>query len=155
VIALRTVANRFEEVVVARVVVPDTLKFPVAVAFDPLARNPVFSTQLTPSHLSVESVTVPEAREPPADTLIHLVEVPVLESTCPVVPVALNESRRKPPNERLVIVAFVPTRFVKNPVVAFRSVEKKLVEVALVIVAFVPKMPVEVSAVAEALARVV
>ena len=156
VIAFNTVANRFEEVVVAKELVPSTVKFPVAVAFDPFARNPVFSTQLTPSHLSVASVTVPEARDPPpAETLIHLVEVPVLESTCPVVPVALNESRNRPVRVKLVIVALVPIKLVKNPVVALISVEKKLVVVALVTVALVANREFAVNAVAVAFPNVV
>ena len=76
-------AKRFVDVVVARVVVPLTIKLPVLVEFVLLLRKAVFSTQLVPSHLRVASVTVPDARDPlplPA-TLIHLVDVPVLERT--------------------------------------------------------------------------
>ena len=39
---------------------------------------------------------------------------------------------------RLVAVALVAVRLVKMPVIAVRSVEKKLLDVALVIFAFVP-----------------
>ena len=39
---------------------------------------------------------VPEARPDPPDTVAHLVLVPVLVSTCPVVPVAPVESVSEP-----------------------------------------------------------
>jgi hypothetical protein len=92
VIAFKIVANKLVLVVVASVDVPDTVSLEVTVALLESERSEVFSTQLVPSHLRVEDVAVPEARAPLEATLIHLVEVPVLLSNCPTVPVAPNES---------------------------------------------------------------
>jgi hypothetical protein len=48
---------------------------------------------LVPFQRKVDEVAVPDARAPLLATLIHFVDVPVVDSTCPSVPVALNESR--------------------------------------------------------------
>ena len=66
------------------------------------------------------------------------------------VEVAVNE-----PATRLVVVALVAVRFVKNAEIPFRRVAKKLVEVALVVDAFVAaKLPVVVLLVVVRLATV-
>ena len=68
-------------VVVARVDVPLTVKLPLAVVEPIPARNDTFSTQLDPFQYIVDDVAVPEAKAPPLATLIHLVDVPVLDNT--------------------------------------------------------------------------
>ena len=73
--------ERLDIVVVAKVDVPNTVKLPLAVD-DPMpARNDTFSTQLDPFQYNVVLVAVPEANAPPLATLIHLVDVPVLDRT--------------------------------------------------------------------------
>ena len=74
-------AERLDILVVAKVVVPSTVKLPLAVD-DPIPeRNDIFSTQLDPFQYRVVLVAVPEAKAPPLATLIHLVDVPVLDRT--------------------------------------------------------------------------
>jgi hypothetical protein len=71
--------------------------------------------------------------KPRVEVATHLVDVPVVWSTMPVVPEALVVSRSAPVMVRLVVVAFVAVKLVKNAVVALRSVAKKLEEVAFVV----------------------
>ena len=85
-------ALRVVIVVVARVEVPNTVKAPELVVDDKSDRNDVFCTQFTPSQYRVPPVTVPDAIDPPDETLIHLVEVPVEDRTIFRVPVAPYES---------------------------------------------------------------
>ena len=92
-LAIKLVIIPLDMVVVANELNPVTVKLPVLVVEARSERKLVFSTQLSPFQKSVEPDMVPEAKlGPPETTLIHFVEVPVEESTCPNVPVAPIES---------------------------------------------------------------
>jgi hypothetical protein len=91
--AVNCVVDAFEAtkevtVVVASVEVPNATIPPLL-----LVVKLRFSTQSTPFQYIVAPERVPDASpDPPPETFIHFVEVPVDESTCPTVPVAPVES---------------------------------------------------------------
>ena len=162
VVAVAFVTLRFDIVVVARVVVPNTLRFPLVVALPFVATLKFsFSTQPLPFQYNVEFVAVPPEIVPL--TFVQNVDVPFVANTCPSVPVAPFESLSKPVSCRLAIVvdastarfvtlrlvvvafvvtelvavvvpkvAFVAVKLVKNALSADKTVEKKLVDVPLV-----------------------
>ena len=82
VLADKLLAVNEDTVVVASVVGPRTVNLPVDVAPVRSARKAVFSTQLDPFQYKVLLTVVPEASDPPPPgAIIHLVLVPVEEST--------------------------------------------------------------------------
>ncbi len=82
-------------VVVASVLVPRTASVPEAIAL-PLAstKKLVLPTQLDPFQYNVEFVAEPSLIVP--EILVQKVDVPLVASTCPSVPVAPFESRNCP-----------------------------------------------------------
>ena len=91
--------------------------------------------------VDVSFVIVPEAAVKSVTVSLLIVVVARLE-----VDVAV-----KVPATKLVVVALVAVRLVKNPVIAVKMLAKKLDEVAFVVDAFVAKRLVEVLLVVEAL----
>ena len=153
------VTDKFEIVVVARVLVPVTLSVPVAAMFVPVAFpkrkfvidpvRPFSNVEKNEVDVAADRVVVARVDVPVTVTSLAVrVLVELMFPAVKVVPVELV-------NTSFVMVALVAVRLVKKAVIPLTRFEKNEVVVALVMVALVPNSEEAVIPVAEALERVV
>ena len=116
----------------------------------PLSRSDDVARVVAVNHRVAKPVAPPviDAVIARDDVDTHLVEVPDVWRTIPMVPAELVVSRKAPRRVRLVAEALVIRKLVEEPLVA-----KKLVAVALVILPLVAKRLVAVTPVLEELVR--